>query len=570
MQEGKLLRVNLDKNSSEIESISSDVMSKYFGGRGLGAYLYSKNPQKADEKENSLFVVPGYLNGTPFFSCSRSNFVSSSIHTGCLLSSSFGGFFGAYLRSNRFNAFELTGVSDKWIYVVIQDGKAEIKSAKELVGKNPYEVRDFFNNEFEDKNISVASIGEAGENLVKYSIVQFGNRAAGRSGSGWHFGYKKVKAVVVVMDELPIEIENNKTMQDILSEMRERKAQHEIENDIDKYCSAPYVEYANDVQAFPASNYRRNFVKKEEIEGFNMDDYESKTIRSEACWSCPLACTRILKSRYSDQGVKGPEYETLWSLGGSCDNFDLDVVVEANRLCDVYGLDTISTGSVLAWHKECVDKNIIDDEWITERMFELIELIGKREEIGNDLAEGVVKASENLGYGEEFTAHSKGLELPAWDPRTALGMSICYATGPTGGDHCKGWTVSGDVGDEEDRLTTKNKVDRAVAAQNDAAIQDAMGTCSFASFIYDSEIWARCVNVISGDEFTPDVIEALGERIFQLEHEINKALGWTLEDNVLPPRIVGYEVEVEGEKFKLSEEMLNEMLEQYYQKRGWK
>ena len=480
------------------------------------------------------------------------------------MSSSFGGFFGAYLKSQGIDALELTGVADDWVYLVIDGGSVRIEDARTLAGKSPTDVREIVQKKFEGNRVSVASIGKAGEKLVKYSIVQFGNRAAGRSGSGWHFGFKKIKAIVVTVGSLPVPAVNEKDLKAITSELRERKAKHELENNIDKYCSAPYVEYANEVQAFPASNYRRNFVTEKEMEGFSMELYQKKTIKSEACWNCPLACTRITKSRYSEEGVKGPEYETLWSLGAASDNFDLDVIIECNRLCDEYGLDTISTGNVLGWYKECVDEGLVEDKWSADRMFELIRLVGTREGLGDVLAEGVVRASEKLGIGQDRVAHARDLELPAWDPRTALGMAICYATGPTGGDHCKGWTVTGDVDDGPDRLTVKNKAARAWERQVFSSAIDTMGICVFADFMYDYDIWARCLNVMWDGNFTKQDIEEIGKRVFACEREVNTKLGVTKADMTLPERIIGYEVEVDGKKFTLTREMFEEMMEEYW------
>lgn len=562
--------LTVDLSSHDVGwSKMNDTASNFLGGRGLGARLYSQDPRNADDPKNCVFICPGFLTGTSFPSISRSNIVSSSPHTGLLLSSSFGGHFGAYLKSQGIVAIQLTGVAEDWSYVVIDGKNTRIESADDLVGMSTYEVREALRKRFTGRSVSIASIGVAGENLVKYAIAQFDSRAAGRSGSGWHFGFKKLKAIVVMKNDSPYVESHKAEMKRILSHLRERKAKHELDNNIDKYCSAPYVEYANEVQAFPASNYRRNFVSEEEMKGYDMKKYEAMTVRSEACWSCPLACTRILNSTYSDQEVKGPEYETLWSFGVNCDNVDLDVITECNRICDEYGLDTISTGNVLGWYKECVDENVVEDVWSPDRMFALIRMIGEREGIGADLAEGVVKASIHLGYGKDKVAHSKGLELPAWDPRTALGMALCYATGPTGGDHCKGWTVLDDVDDGKDRLTVKNKVERAIERQNYSAVIDSVGVCIFADFMYDFDLLAECVSVFSESDISRVELERMGDDIFQVERNINRKLGLTNDADVLPERIIGYDVEVNGQTFKLTQSMFDEMKEKYYEKRGW-
>jgi len=562
--------VDLASGKIESSNIEKNTIKEYLGGRGLGAQLYSQNPLKADNPENSFFIVPGLLTGTAFSSSSRLNFVSSSPLTGWMLSSSAGGNFGAYLKSIGMWALEVKGRSDKWVYLEISKEGIKILDAKDLAGKNVYETRKALESRYDSDKISVAVIGRGGENLVKFSIVQFDKRAAGRSGSGWHFGFKKLKAIVVKAGDLPVTMADSDESAKILTELMEKKAKHEVDGNVETYCTAPYVEYANEIEAFPASNYRRNSVSKDELKGIGMPEYEKRTVKKESCWSCPLACTRLTKGKYSGEAVKGPEYETLWSLGANCDNFDLDVLIECNRLCDDYGLDTISTGSILGWYKECFDKGLVKKAWSPERMFDLIKSIGDRKGEGKKLAEGVLLASKAFSFGEEFVSHSKGLELPAWDPRSAIGMAVAYATSPTGGDHCKGWTVSYDVDDPKGRFSTEGKVENVIDRQNMSALMDALGTCMFADFMYGEDMWARCISAFMGIGISEEELKACGERIFQLEHKINVKLGQELSDNDLPDRIIGYEIKVAGKKVKLTREMFDKMMAQYYELRKWK
>lgn len=432
MDEFSTYAIDLASGKTSTNNLDKDIIKKYLGGRGLGAYLYSQNPIKADNPENSFFIVPGLLTGTAFSSSSRLNFVSSSPLTGWMLSSSAGGNFGAHLKSLGVCALEVKGKSDKWVYLEISKDGVKILDAENLAGKNVYETREVIKSKYKSEKISVAVVGRGGENLVKFSIVQFDKRAAGRSGSGWHFGFKKLKAIVVKAGTLPVAMSDPDESRKILTELIEKKAKHEKDENVETYCTVPSAKYSNDIETFPASNYRRNSVSEDEIKGLCMKEYEKLTVGKDVCWSCPLACTHLTRSKYHDESVKGPEYETLWSLGANCDNFNWDVVIECNRICDDYGLDTISTGSALGWYKECVDKKLIKEDWSPEKMFDLIKSIGDQKGDGKKFAEGVVKASKSFGFGEEFVSHSKGLDLPAWDPRSAIGMSIAYATSPTG------------------------------------------------------------------------------------------------------------------------------------------
>ncbi|MBN2100804.1 hypothetical protein JW710_02835 [Candidatus Dojkabacteria bacterium] len=570
MNFGKILTLDLSTGQVDQKDLEEDIIRKYLGGRGLGAHLYSQDPRPADDPDNSLFLVPGLLTGTPFASSSRMSLVTSSPLTGFLLSSSSGGRFGAYLKSQEISVLQIRGVSKKWVYLEVGADGIKIKDASDIAGKNVYETRRILARKYDGQDISIGSIGRGGENLVKYAIVQFGNRASGRAGSGWHFGFKKIKAIVVRRGELPLESHDSDKTRDLVKEFLGRKAEHEIENDVDTYCTGPVVKTSSDWQTFPASNYRRNFINEDEIDQLGYDRFKKKVVKKEACWSCPLACTRILRGKYSEEGVKGPEYETLWSLGANCDNFDLDVVIEANRICDEYGLDTISTGGALGWYKECVDKGDIDDKWTPERMFELIRQIGERKGDGEKLADGILKTAENFGVGKKYVVHAKGLDLPAWDPRAAIGMAITYATSPVGGDHRKGHTVSANVGAGDKRFDTEGKAQEAINAQNKNVKFDSLGTCGFAGFMYDNDIWSRCIEAYLGIKVTSKQLDEIAGIVFDLEYEINKELGHSLEENTLPERILGYEIEVDGQKRSLLKSDFDKMLEEYYKLRGWR
>jgi aldehyde:ferredoxin oxidoreductase len=563
---GQLLKVNLNTQKIHTKKLEKNVQEKYLGGRGLGAYLYGKSPQEASSENNAVFIVPGILTGSDFPSSSRLEVVTSSPLTGYYTASSAGGNFGAFLRHNDIDALEITGKGTDWKYLVIENGKAVMRDATELVGWDIFETQESLRAHFPNKKVSIATIGPAGENLVNYATLLFDKRAAGRTGTGWHLGYKKLKAVVVV-DRKPLtKAVNTEETQKLIKELLKAK----IENDktTATYATASFTEFSNDIQSYPASNYRRNFVSKDEIEGLGYEEYEGKGLEKSACWKCPLACTRTVETANGTK-VKGPEYETIWALGANCDNFDMDTVIECNHLCDRFGLDTISTGGVLAWYKECIDRGLAEDTWSVERMKELIEEIAQKKNMGKKLAEGAVRAAQHLSYGAELIAHSKNLELPAWDPRTAIGMALAYATAPTGGDHCKAWTVMADTSNPETQFSPEGKAQGVIEKQNASALLDSLGTCMFADFMYGNEIWSKVLQVYSGIKLTAKQLENRGSDIFQLEWEINRKLGHNPTEITLPEKIIGYEIEVNGKKVILTKETLNTMVRDYITRRGW-
>ncbi len=563
----KHLKIDLNKKTSEFLSIKKDVIKKYLGGRGLGAYLYSKNVKDAKDTDNSFFLVPGLITGTMFPSSSRSEFVSTSPQTGYYMASSFGGYFGTHLKHDGIAALEITGTSKEWTYIVVDKNSVSFESADDLVGLSVQETQTKLREKYKGKEVSIAAIGKAGENLVTFSSMMADKRAAGRAGTGWHFGYKKLKAIVVIKsDKIPAP-KDNKTVREIILSLHKQKMQEDKQRST--YCTPEFTEWSNEVQTYPASNYRKNFVSENEIKQLNREEYKKYKVRIEACWSCPLACTRIVSSKDKNE-VRGPEYETIWSLGANCDNFDLKTVIECNKLCDDYGMDTISTGGVLGWYKECIDRGLVNDTWNSDRMLELIKEIAEKRGNGKFLAEGVVAAANRFGFGKEFVVHSKALELPAWDPRTAVGMAVNYATAPNGGDHCKGWTVNFDLENRNGQIPIVETAKNTIKQQNGAALIDSLGTCIFADFLYNNNIWSDIVNAYFGWNTDSNELQKAGERIFQLEHKINKKLGHKLKENTLPQRIIDYEVEVNGEKTRLTKELFKKLLSEYNKLRKWK
>ena len=564
----KLLTIDLSSQKYKISPVNANAIKKYLGGRALGAYLYSKNVRKPTDAKNSVFIMPGLLTGSNLFSVSRSEFVTSSAKTGLLVASSFGGFFGAYLRMAGYSGLEITGKAKELTYAVVIDNKVQFYSATFLKGKSPAETRARLLEKHKDitanRAVSVVSIGLAGENLVKYASTFFDDRVAGRSGTGWHFGFKNLKALVFIGDIKPY---TNSAFNAVVKESVLKKNEYEKQNGND-HATAPYISYANETQTLPASNYKRNFVEDNELKQLDAKEYYKKVVKKTACWTCPLACTRFTKGKFNNEEVKGPEYETLWSLGANLDNFDLDVVIEANRLCDTYGLDTISTGGVLGWYKECVDSQLIDDTWSVDRMFELIRLIAENRDIGKKLSGGVVNASIEFGVGSDKIAHSKGLELPAWDPRVSIGMALGYAVAPTGGDHCKQWTVEEDTADPKTQFNTKDKAQRVLDSQLRNMLGDALGLCMFAEFLYDYKTATKLINAYLEADFTEAQLRDNLMEALKLERAINRKLGHSHKDDVLPPRIIGYPVLVRGKEFVLTQDMFDEMKQDYYRLMG--
>ncbi|MBU1110732.1 hypothetical protein KKB83_03890 [Patescibacteria group bacterium] len=563
----KLLKIDLTRQVAGTQTIDKKLLQEWLGGRGLGAYLYSQNVCRPDDPQNPLFIVAGAVTGTSLPSSSRSAIVTSSPLTGFYTASNFGGFFGAYLRSQGIMALEITGSSEKPVYLTIEDGKVEFRNASGIWGRNTKEVQEKLAT---DKTYSVGCIGIGGENLVRFACVKFDTRAAGRTGTGWHWGLKKLKAIVVKKSTVAPSIHDAQKLSDLVRLLTKLRLEKEKKGNIVNYSTPPYTDISSEMNTYPASNYRRNHLSEEELGVIGSDAFQKREVKKGACWSCPLACERFVNSTYRNQTVRGPEYESIWALGGSCDNFDLDAIIEASYLCDDFGLDTISTGATIAWYKEAVEKGLIDDEPVTgSRELELIELIAKRTDVGEVLAEGSVRASLKFPGTDKLLVHAKGLELPAWDPRGAWGSILHYATCSTGGDHCKGLPLWIELGDEMTADTIAGKAALTIQKQNQSAFRDSTGLCMFADDFLGDDSCVRAIESVFDVKLSSDSPQIIGEKIIQTEHEINKQLELTRQDDTVPIRILDYPMEIGGKETAIGKENFEKMREEYYKLREW-
>ncbi|MBU1868080.1 hypothetical protein KJ608_01285, partial [Patescibacteria group bacterium] len=416
----------------------------------------------------------------------------------------------------------------------------------------------------------VGCIGRGGENLARFACLKFDDRAAGRTGTGWHFGYKKLKAIVVKRNQTMSQTANKPEVTELIKDLTKKRLEYEQSPDFLSHCTPIATNISSNSQTYPASNYRRNHLTAEELNSIGYKAFQKIVTKKSACWSCPLACTRYVKTSYRQEEIHGPEYESIWALGASCGNFDLNAISEAAYLCDDYGLDTISTGATIAWYKECVEKGLINDQPVTiEKELELIKLIGDRKGIGDVLAEGSIRAAEKFPGTPSNLAHAKGLELPAWDPRGTWGGILHYATCPTGGDHCKGLTLWAELADKSTALSTENKAALVISEQNQSAFRDSIGICMFAGDFLDNDSYIKSFEVLFNVELPANTPQEFGERIVQKEREINKKLGLTKENDSVPTRIMDYPMEIRDQTIAIGKENFEKMLTEYYRLRGW-
>ncbi len=572
---GKLLRVNLTEGKTNVENLDLETAKKYVGGRGLGTkLLYDEIDPKVDplSPDNKIIFVNGPMSGTPSPTGGRYMVVTKSPLTGTIASSNSGGTWGARLKYAGYDAIIVEGKSEKPVYLAIDEDKVEIKDASDLWGEYVGETTKRLTT---DKHTNVLSIGPAGEKLVKIaSVMNDGDRAAGRSGVGAVMGSKNLKAIQVrgkhkvdLFDEEKVKEKNKSATQKL-------KDNPVTGEGLPTYGTAVLVNVINGIGAYPTRNFQTGvFEGAEETSGETLA--EKYLIRREACHRCPIGCGRYSKTDRVEGG--GPEYETIWAFSADCDVKDLAKVIEANHWCNELGLDTISTGATIAAAMELQEKGLLDkedpDHELTfgnaDAIVHWTKKIGHREGFGDVMAEGSYRMCEKYGH-PELSMSVKKLELPAYDPRGVQGHGLTYATSNRGGCHVRGYMISPEVlglPEKLERLELRDKPFWVKTFQDLTAFIDSTGLCLFTSFALNANDYAEIYNNIVGTDWKAEDALAAGERIYNLERQFNLEAGIGAETDTLPKRLL--EEEMPEGPTKGHVHRLSELLPEYYEVRGW-
>ena len=593
---GKILRVNLTDGQITEEFPDEETLKMYLGGSGLATkYLIDEVPKGIDPlgSENKLIFMTGPLTGTPSPSTGRYSVIAKSPLTGLWGEANSAGFWGRDLKRSGFDGVIFEGISPNPVYLVTEDGKAELKDASHLWGKNTSETTRIIKEELGEK-FNVACIGIGGENLVKYAAVMndcdkpnYG-RAAGRCGMGTVMGSKKVKAIASKGDA-KIEVAKPEEYKTEAKQRYDWVNQSLLKMTLEVFGTATMVDLVNIKGGLPTNNWQTGvFPGADKINGTAIN--ETILTGRKPCFACPIACGRlaeIKEGKYKSTG-EGPEYESLGALGTMCGVDNLEAITLAHFLCNEYGLDVISAGNTIGFAMECYEKGILTKEDTgglefnfgnADLVVDLISIISKREGIGDLLAEGTRIMSKKLGKGsEKFAMHVKGLELPAYDSRAAKITGLAYATANRGGCHITGYiegpaflsmpfmiVENATVGD----VLTENPEDTKVVKEFEDAfgLFDAIGGCKFMGMVLASEDWASLIEKLLGYEFSKEDFAKMGERLYNLARVYNIREGATRADDTLPPRML--EEPMPDGPAKGETVNLDPLLDAYYEYRGW-
>jgi len=572
---GRLLSVDLSKATNESVIIEEHLLTHYLGGRGLGVKLFTSNVNPETEPlspDNKLIFTTGPLTGTTVPTSGRFSLVTKSPLTGFILYSNTGGTVGYALKSTGYDGLIIKGKLGTPGYLLITDtGDTEIVDCSDLWGRNTLETQRFFNDEIEGRFHSLM-IGPAGENRVLYAaIMNDGNhRAFGRGGPGAVMGSKNLKAIILKVGQSKTDIADNTLLSTYIKSARDKiKVVPITRSSLPLFGTAGLLNIINELGMLPIKNFQIGY--SDEADKLSGESIRKAILeKEEGCYACPIRCGRLTKT--SSMHGKGPEFESLL-LGTLTCIFDLETVTHANYHCNLLGLDTISTAGTISCAMELQEKGILDDHRIhfgnKEILIDLIQQIAIKEGIGQDLALGSARLSKKFGH-PEFAMHVKRMELPAYDPRGAIGHALGYATSNRGGCHLTGYLAAMEVFAAPKKIPRKSaggKADLLVLKQHQSAIEDSLIVCKFVGYALGFDFYSRFVTAATGEDFNITRLMRIGERIYNLERLFNIKAGLQANDDALPDRFLSEPLK-EGFSKGITVP-LDSLLEGYYRIRGW-
>ncbi len=600
--QGTILRVNLTNGKITKEPLSNELAHKYIGGRGLTSkLLYDEVKPGTDSlgPDNKLIfgtgpacgtIVPGSQRWTLSCKGTLSNFISDA---NC------GSRFGAGLKYAGYDVLIIEGSSDRPVYLLIDGDHVSIKDAMHLWGKTTTESTRILEREIGSPNVRVVSIGQAGENLVKFSSVIGDKRAAARAG-GAVMGSKKLKAIAA-MGNRGVKIANRKSLEKVVGEVYQMWQSGEL---------AQRLKVAREEGLFASIGTfaELGMCGTKNFREATWPDYRSKVAapgrkrfaRFKSCFSCSLGCQTshlwvITDGPYAGaagEDFMAPAHHYLTQIG----NTSVDFMFKLSALSDEYGMDNMNTGEVLGFAMECYEAGILTPsdlgglklEWGNiEATSELLDMIVFRKGIGDVLAEGATSAARVFGKGsEKYVMEVKGQAVDCMDPRGSKGYALGYAVAARGAEHCRAkmpiwvaphWSNNPEYlkemfnfnGRELDSLHEGHMGEMYKWYEDVNTFNHLLEACVFIfkSTPDTARLMADFYNAVTGEKISPQECITIGERVVNLERAFNIREGLTRKDDSLPDRFTKEPMPdgpLKGQRVNLEP-----MLSEYYEFRGW-
>jgi aldehyde:ferredoxin oxidoreductase len=584
----KVAWVDLTTGQIEYKTIDKEDARKYIGSRGLGAkYVFDNGPHVDPlEPDNILCFMTGPLTGTDVNLSGRIAVCTKSPLTGTIVDSHHGGWSGARLKWAGLDGVVFKGKSEVPVYAYIEDGEVTLHNASDHWGKGVQVNVKALQEIHGERDVSVITIGQAGENLVTFAnIMNEHDRASGRGGTGAVMGSKNLKAVVVkgVHADRPRPFNKDGFKQAQANALEQLKDEDFTtspkKGGLSKFGTNVLMNMVSAIGALPTRNSQSSYFEHHEmISGETVE--ETILSGNPTCHACPVACKKeveIKEGPHTGLRMESFEYESAWAFGANCDLNDAPAIAALIDACNEFGLDTIEAGNALSVAMEATDRALLDGDGLAwgdaEGMLELLRKITYREGLGEDLANSPAKAAKKWG-APEISMSVKGMSIPAYDPRGIKGMGIAYATSNRGACHLRAYTPAAEVVGNvlnatgvTDPLAVEGKGKLTVIFQNVHTMTDCLNVCKFATFSENLDVFAEQYTAITGNPMDAGGLLEVGERVFNLERHYNNLNGFREGSDYLPERFLKEPSDGPGSEGQVCE--LDEMLAEYYAERGW-
>jgi aldehyde:ferredoxin oxidoreductase len=585
---GRVLHVDLTTGKTSVEPLNEDYAKKYIGGIGLGIRMwldYSKAGVDPFSPDNPLVLATGPISGTMWPTGGNGHaFVSKSPQSYGVGEAKAHGSFGTELKRAGYDVVVIKGKAEKPVYMWIDDDSVQLLDASHLTGKSPSDTEDAIRGELGDYYIRVASIGMAGEKLARMAcIINDKTRAAGRTGLGAVMGSKNLKAIAV-RGTRDITVAKLDEFMEYVKEFHERMKGPATQ----KYRTLGTPENVlvhNSLSCMPTRNYNNSrFEGAEKVSGEVLNEkFVAKII---GCSSCAMRCEHMVvvgEGPYKNTMTR-MEYETLWALGPYCGVDRLDAIIKGMERSNYYGLDAISAGVTVGFAMDCYEKGILTQTELdgidakfgnAEAMVQLVDKMGRREGVGDLLADGAKFAADKIGKGSEKLAVTiKGVESTGYDLRCLKTAALGFAVSFRGADHNRHGAYAFDVKGKVNRLVAEKGRGKMVRDMEDVYnLIDSFIVCKFSRGTYYKELpdMAKLYSLVTGFEVTADDLKKAGERIQNAARLFNIREGLGRKDDTLPYKVMHDPIPDEGPSKGafVTQAELDLLLDDYYESRGW-
>lgn len=580
---GKIAHVDLKGEDVREEPLDEELALNYLGGRGFVAkFLWDLLPRNIEplSSDNILIVSTGILTGHPVPAANRTVFGAKSPLTFGYADSMMGGYFSPALKFAGYDTLILEHQATRPIYLLVTEEGITFEDANDLWGKGTYEVEQILKKKHSER-CQISSIGPAGENQVPYACITHSvGRNAGREGIGAVMGFKNIKAIVAIGSKRP-SVHDKEKLSQLNKEAVKQIREHPFYEAFRKYGTTNVIDFCNEFAIFPNRNFEfGQYDDHAKING--KAQREQADGKDKTCWGCPIGCWMLVKLRgKEDFRVHFAEYETTGMIGSNLELSDVDDLIEANFLCNDLGIDTVTTGSTIAFATECFAKKIITEKdtdgsilkfGSPKLLFELIRKIAHKEGFGAILAKGTKELANHWGKNsKDFAMQIKGNEMTAYESRLLPAMALSFMTADVGAHHNRSWAIMDDIRQGREKLEGKAKT--VIDYQHNRPLLDQLGVCRFpwVETRMNFDYYAKFYEAITGIQASTEDLLKSSERVWNLtrcfwirEHpDFDRS--WDLPPKRwTKPMTKG---PIKGQSLTL--ENYNYLLNDYYSLRGW-